>query len=240
MHRLRLAVGRAADDRDVVGQVRGLAHRPDDDELAEALDHRLGRHLHRWFDRQLAFAVPFADQRLELLHRRVSYRGWPERSCSTPALSRIAAMRAAGTCPFAQDHRPRPGAVDHGRGRPAVRRAAVEDQVDRVPELGEDLRGVARLGQAGDIGRGRRQRPDGRRERPGSRVIRDAQPDRRGPAGQHGGQRDVRALRDHDGQPARPARVGECRRGRRHHPDRGRLGCRLEQQHDPCGPGAGS
>src|ERR1700736_5945117 len=34
VHRLRLAVGRAADDRDAVGHLGGLAHRAEDDELA--------------------------------------------------------------------------------------------------------------------------------------------------------------------------------------------------------------
>ena len=41
VHRLRLAVGRAADDRDGVGHLRRFARRPHDDELAEALDRRL-------------------------------------------------------------------------------------------------------------------------------------------------------------------------------------------------------
>src|SRR6266540_895212 len=40
VHRLRLAVGRAADDRDAVGHLRGLAHRAKNDELAQALDRR--------------------------------------------------------------------------------------------------------------------------------------------------------------------------------------------------------
>src|SRR6266480_4537246 len=61
VHRLRLAVGRAADDRDAVGHLRGLAHRTDDDELAEAVDLHLHGDLHRRFHRDLSFAVPFAD-----------------------------------------------------------------------------------------------------------------------------------------------------------------------------------
>ena len=87
----------------------------------------------------------------------------------TPAASRTAATRATGTAPRAGCSRPLAGAVDDGRGRPAVRRTAVEDQVDAVPELVEDLRRVARLGQAGDVGRGRRQRADGRARAPGAR-----------------------------------------------------------------------
>src|SRR5687768_14096086 len=70
VHRLRLAVGCAADDRDAVGQLRGLGHRAEDDELRQALDLGLHGHLHRRFHRELPLAVPFADQRLEVLHRR--------------------------------------------------------------------------------------------------------------------------------------------------------------------------
>src|SRR5437588_1965711 len=90
MHRLRLARGRAADDRDAVWHLRGLAHRADDDELAEVLDLRLHGNLHRAFHRDLSFAVPFADQRLELLHRRSPWIALNHK-----------------TCPGARTHRPR-------------------------------------------------------------------------------------------------------------------------------------
>src|SRR6185295_7168927 len=69
VHRLRLALGRAADDRDAVGHLRWLADRAEDDELAQARDRCLNEDPHRRLDRHLALAVPLADQRLELLHR---------------------------------------------------------------------------------------------------------------------------------------------------------------------------
>ena len=48
------------------------------------------------------------------------------------------------------------GAVHH-RGRwTAMSRPAIEDQVNRVPELGFDLRRVARLRQARNVGGGGR------------------------------------------------------------------------------------
>ena len=156
------------------------------------------------------------------------------RSWATPAASRIAASRATGMAPSRRTQRPLARAVDDGRRRPAARRSAVEDEVDAVAELGEDLGRVARLGQAGDVGRGGRQRPDGRGERPGRVVVRDAQADRRRPAGQDVRQRDVRALRERR-RSARPAST------RRRVPsaagvitpiDR-RLGRVVEQQHDP-------
>src|SRR6185503_2406732 len=68
VHRLRLAVGRAADDRDTGGHLGGLARRAEDDELTKALDLRLHGELHRGLHRDLSLAVPLADQRLELLH----------------------------------------------------------------------------------------------------------------------------------------------------------------------------
>src|SRR5881397_716003 len=51
VHRLRLAVRRAADDRDAVGHIGGLAHPTEDDELAPALALRHHRDLHRRFPR---------------------------------------------------------------------------------------------------------------------------------------------------------------------------------------------
>ena len=48
----------------------------------------------------------------------------------------------------------------------------------------------------------------------GASCVGDAQPDRRGAAGQGGGQRDVGSLRDDDRQAARPERLGEGGRGR--------------------------
>ena len=100
--------------------------------------------------------------------RRAARRGWRRR----------AGPAAAPPC-----SRPRSTAA---RRAPVRRRGS---RSTRVAELREDLGRVARLGQAGDVGRGGRQRPDGRGERPGRIVVRDAQPDRRRPAGQRGRQR---------------------------------------------------
>ena len=41
------------------------------------------------------------------------------------------------------------GAVDHRRGRPAVGRSAVKDEIDRFAELRHDLSRVARLRESG-------------------------------------------------------------------------------------------
>src|SRR5438132_1687678 len=99
VHRLRLAVGRAADDRDAVGHLRRLAHRAEDDELAEALDLRLHGDLHRRFHRDLSFAVPFADQLLELLHRRSPFRGSRSHSETRPAARTIGPATAQPSAP---------------------------------------------------------------------------------------------------------------------------------------------
>ncbi len=64
-------------------------------------------------------------------------------------------------------------------------------------------------------------------------MVRDAQADRRGAAGQGSGEHDVRALRDDDGEAAGPERLAKGRRGRRHDPDRGGLRRIGQQQHDP-------
>ena len=74
-----------------------------------------------------------------------------------------------------------------------------------VAELRVDLWRVARLRQPGDVGRRRRERPDGRRKGAWRGVIGDAQADRRQPGGQDAGQRNVRPLRHDDREPARPA-----------------------------------
>ena len=74
--------------------------------------------------------------------------------------------------------------------------------------------------------------PTARGQRARGRVIGDAEPDRRGSAGQGVGQRDIGSLRDDQGQPARPARIGEQRGAGAHDPDRRRLRRRLEQEHD--------
>jgi hypothetical protein len=95
VHRLRLAVERATNDREAVGHLRWLANGAEDDELAQALDLRLLGDLHRRFHRDLAFAVPFADQRLEVLHRPSPFPG--------------ASRSNNETWPEARPHRPRNG-----------------------------------------------------------------------------------------------------------------------------------
>ena len=171
--------------------------------------------------------------------QRLIGRSGDGRAASAGRSSRTAGDRAIRTrdragsrqrdrcAPFAR-------AVDDGRRRPAVRRAAVDDEVDGVADLGGDLGRIARLGLTGPIGRGRRQRPDGRGERPGSGVVGDAQADRRGAAGQGRRQGDIRPLRD-DRRSARRARRRRRapRRPVSSTPICGRLGGVGEQQHDP-------
>ena len=100
-----------------------------------------------------------------------------------------------------------------------MRRTAVEHEVDRVAELLEDGRRIARLGQPGHVGRGDRQRADRPGQGAGRVVVRGAQADRRGAAGQDRRQgTSGRCGHDHR-QAARPARLGEGRGGRGHDPD---------------------
>ena len=70
-----------------------------------------------------------------------------------------------------------------------MRRTAVEDQVHAVTELVEDPGRIAGLREPGDVGRGRRQRPDAPGQRTGSVVIRHAEADRRRATGEGRGQR---------------------------------------------------
>ena len=78
-------------------------------------------------------------------------------------------MRAAGTAPSRRITGRAPVQSTTVEGGPPRAGPPSRIEVDALPELGEDLGRVARLGQAGDIGRGRRQRPDGRARAPGAR-----------------------------------------------------------------------
>ena len=108
----------------------------------------------------------------------------PTRSWATPAASRIAARRATGMAPSRRTSgrspcsRPRSTAGPPRAGPPSRMRSTPSPSWARISCR------VARLGQPGDVGRGRRQRPDARRERPGSVVVRDAKADRRRAAGE--------------------------------------------------------
>ena len=116
-----------------------------------------------------------------------------------------------------------------------MRRTAVEDEVDAVAELVEDLGGVARLGQPGDIRGGRRQRPDAARQRPGSVVVRHAQADRRRAAGQGGraARRPAGAGRRRVSPPGQNASRESASPPAPITADRRRLRGVVEQQHDP-------
>ena len=63
-------------------------------------------------------------------------------------------------------------------------------------------------------------------------MIGDAEPDRGGSTGEDVGQRDIGSLRDDQGQPTRPARIGEQCGAGAHDPDRRGLRRRLQEERD--------
>ena len=131
-----------------------------------------------------------------------AHNGW--RAGRAPRSAPAAALRrSSAEVDRAGPQQARPcSPVDRDDGRfEAVRgRAAVDDQRDPAAEAGEDMLGAGRADPAAGIGRGRGERPAGRREqvahrRMGGRAERDGR--------QAGG--------DQRGDAARPARSGRTR-----------------------------
>ncbi len=118
--------------------------------------------------------------------------------------------------PDAQDPRQRPRAVDDRRRGAAMRRAAIEHEIDRVSEALEDLGTVARLGFAGPVRGGRGQRTDLPCDGPRRGMVGHPEADRRCAVGQDGRECHVQAARSDDRQAARPERATQ-RLGRRAH-----------------------
>ena len=110
-------------------------------------------------------------------------------------------------------------------GPPSSTRSIASPSCATMPAASARLRG------AGDVRRGRRQRPDAASQGPRRVVVRHAQADRRAATGQGRRPSNVGALRDHDRQPAWPARGHEGGCGRRDRRRPGRLGRVVEQQH---------
>ena len=149
-----------------------------------------------------------------------------------PAATRMAATCSAGIGAGAQDDGLVPRAIDDGRRRPAVRRSAVQHEVDRVAQLRDDA--SARPPPRAHRRRSPTSSGAARRPSQGPRRVvgRDPQPDVAASTGQRGRPANIRPLRDDDRQAARPAGGPERRRGRR---DQARVRAAwarvVEQQH---------
>ena len=115
------------------------------------------------------------------------------------------------------------GAVDDGRGRPAVRRPAVDDAVDGIAELLDDLGGVARRRQAGQLADVTGSGPTAAASARGAGVVGMRSPIVGAPPVSSGGRLAPGQLVDDDRQAARPERLRQGGGRRRPGAHRSRL-----------------